>query len=343
MTEHIAYAMRNEEATQKLISFNSPAELLDWSFLAIEFILIGGAILALLHALRYRKQTGSNAALLTFLGCVTYGLTIDILSYYTVENFWHGEFSVMFLYNKLPLYIACFYPAFMYHAYMTIRRYNFAPLTEAICVGFYSGFMYLIFDNMGPMMNWWIWDTADPTTWPYISSVPLTSYHWFFTFTIAFSLINRYISWELPKTAGIGKLVGAHVMQPVATILFGSLLFIPYNLFGQGMPPYDMLPWDQNLEMAAFVHVLTFSLAGLLFLLQWRRPVEERDTLLMIFPLMYLAGHAYMYVIKFNSFFSVTPEGLINGVAAGNLIASIFAIVAISIIVILTHPAKSDR
>ncbi len=339
MQDHIAYAMRNTEATQSLIYFNSPSQLLDWSFLAIEFIIIGGALLGLLHAWRYKQSTGSSAALLTFLACFVYGLTIDILSYYTVENFWHGEFSVMFLYNKLPLYIACFYPAFIYHAYMTIRRYEFTPVVEAITVGFFASFMYLIFDNLGPMMGWWIWDRNDPTTWPYLSSVPLTSYHWFFTFTTAFAFINRYISWELPKrNPSRAKFISWHVSQPVLTILFGSLLFIPYNLFGQGMPPYDMLPWDKSLHLAAFMHVVLFSLAGWLFLMQWRKPKQPRDSLLMAFPFMFLVGHATMYVIKFESFFTAQSDGMIDGLAAGNLMAITFSIIAISIITVLTHP-----
>ena len=343
MQDHIAYAMRNEQATQSLIYFNSPSQLLDWSFLAIEWLVIAGALLGLLHAWRYRQQTGSPSALLTWLGCFVYGLSIDILSYYTVENFWHGEFSVMFLYNKLPLYIACFYPAFMYHAYMMIRRLNLAPLTEAISVGFYAGFMYLIFDNLGPMLGWWIWDTSDATTWPYISSVPLTSYHWFFTFTAAFALINRTISWEWVNRGASGRKIAlAQLLQPVATILFGSLLFIPYNLFGQGMPPYDMLPWERSLPLAGFVHVLTFSLAGWLLLMKWRRPQAPRDPLLMVFPLAYLAGHAYIYIAKFGLFFQVDGNGLSQGLAVGNLPAVLLALIGTTAIVLACNPPPRD-
>ncbi|MCF8465019.1 MAG: hypothetical protein K9G41_09265 [Flavobacteriales bacterium] len=70
------------------------------------------------------------------------------------------------------------YPSIIYHAIITIRRYDFPRYTEAISTGFFAGFMYMIFDNFGPMVGWWIWDTSDPTTFPYISSVPLTSYAW---------------------------------------------------------------------------------------------------------------------------------------------------------------------
>lgn len=63
--EHISYAMRNEEATQSFIYFNAPGELLDWSFIVIELILVTGIICAILHAIRHARETGGNGALLT--------------------------------------------------------------------------------------------------------------------------------------------------------------------------------------------------------------------------------------------------------------------------------------
>jgi len=343
MKEHIAYAMRNEEATQSWIYFNSVDKLLDWTHLAIQGIIFAGLALAILHAVRCYKQTQSPSALLTLLACLLYGLLIDILSYYTVENFWHGEFSVMFLFNKLPLYIVCFYPAFMYHAVMTIRRYEFPILKEAICTGFLGGLMYLIFDNFGPMVGWWIWDTSDATTWPYVSSVPLTSYTWFFLFTAAFTFINRIISWTwIEKQAGALKITVAHLLQPVLTVLVGSLMFIPYNFFSKSAPPYDMLPWEANIEMAAMVHVILFSLAAWYFLMEWRAPKKERDSLLMVFPFLYLLGHTYMYIAKFHLFFTVNADGLTQGLAVGNLIAVILSLVLSSAIILLSHPTPKS-
>ena len=108
MDEPISYAMRNTEALSNWLNFNAPSELKDWSFLAIEFILVVGTICTILHAVRHYKENGNYSALLTLLGAFGYGLLCDIASYYTVENFWHGEFSVMLVYNRLPLYIALF-------------------------------------------------------------------------------------------------------------------------------------------------------------------------------------------------------------------------------------------
>jgi hypothetical protein len=345
MTEHISYAMRNEVATKSWLSFNAPNELLDWSHLAIELIIYSGLVLAVAHAWRTYKRSGSPSALLTLLACFLYGLCMDILSYYTVENFWHGEFSVMLLFNKLPLYIALLYPALLYHSIMTIKRYDFSRFTEAVCTGFFAGFMYMIFDNFGPMVGWWIWDTSDPTTFPYISSVPLTSYAWMFLFTSAFTFINRTISWDwVARGESKLKIAIAQILQPVVTIFTGVLLFIPHNLFAKTSPPYDMLPWNTNVQMATLLYLTMFSLVGWLFLMQWRKPTYERDALLMVFPYLYLIGFAYMYIAKFQLYFTVTQEGLNKeGLAMGNLLVVVIALIVSASITLLSHPVSNEK
>jgi len=332
MQEPISYAMRNTEATQALIYFNAPSALKDWSFLAIEAILIFGTICAIAHALRHGRRHGNPSALLMLIGCFTYGLLIDIASYYTVENFWHGEFSVMFLYNRLPLYIALFYPAFIYHICMTIRRYEFPRLVEAISVAFYGELTYLIFDNLGPLLGWWIWDVSDPTTHPYMNSVPVTSYHWFFAFTGGFAFLSRIICWDWVAERKSNALIGAgFIALPILTVLLGMLLFVPYN----------QLAYNGRPGMAAAYFGIIFALAGLVFLLNYRRPTIPRDTLLMLFPLTYLVGHLYLYIAKLDLFFAITPEGLsAEGLAAGNLIAAVVAIIASMSILLVTHPAE---
>lgn len=338
MKEHMSYAMRNEEATNSLISFNNPLELLDWTHTVIEFVVIIGFILACVHAYKTMKRTNSISAPLTLLACLAYGLVIDTLSYYTVESFWHGEFSVMFLNNRLPLYIALFYPAYMYHNYMLIHRYNFPPVVEAICLGFFDGMMYLIFDNFGPMVDWWVWDRADPANQPFLSSVPLTSYHWFFTFTIAFSLVIRKICWTwVADKVNPKKIIAGMIAQPVVTIFIGSLFFIPYNLFAKGGPPYDMLPWDANFYLASAVDAITFMAAGWLFITRWQLPKAPRDELLMLFPYLYLMVLAYMYIAKYDVFSSVT-NGIsdVNGLPVGNLIAVLLAFVGSFAVIILS-------
>ena len=128
MEEPISYAMRNTEALNSWLSFNAPSELKDWSFLAIEFILFVGVVCAVLHAWRNYKESGQSSALLTLVGALIFGLLNDIVSYYTVESFWHGEFSVMLVYNRLPLYISVLLATLLYHVYfgiLILRLRNF--------------------------------------------------------------------------------------------------------------------------------------------------------------------------------------------------------------------------
>lgn len=334
MEEHIAYAMRNNEAVGRWLNFNAPGDLEDWSFLAIEAILAVGIVCALAHAIRHRRNHGNPSALLTLLSCFLYGLLIDIASYYTVESFWHGEFSVMLVYNRLPLYIALFYPAFIYHACMTIRRYAFSRTVEAIATAFYAGLTYLIFDNLGPMLNWWIWDREDPTNQPFLNAVPVTSYFWFFSFTGAFAFVSRIVCWDWPAARRNTRLIVAGVaFLPVLVCLAGMALFIPYNLLAYN----DMIPH------AASFYALTFGAAGLTFVLRYRRPAEVRDRLLMVFPLVFVAGHLYLYVAKIDLFFGTDANGLTaEGLPAGNLIAALAAMAGSVAITLLSHPTRDE-
>lgn len=332
MDEPISYAMRNTEALGSWLNYNAPSELRDWSFLAIEFILVVGTICAILHAVRHSKQNGNYSALLTLLGAFGYGLLCDIAAYYTVDNFWHGEFSIMLVWNRLPLYIALFYPVVIYHICMTIRRYEFSRTIETVSTAFYAGLIYMIFDNVGPMLNWWIWDRADPTTWPYLNAVPVTSYFWWFSFTGAFALVSRIVCWDWVEQGKSPKLIGAGVaVIPVLVCVAGAALFVPYNL----------LAYNGMIPQAAGMYAVVFGLSGLTFVLNFRKPRVPRDRLLMIFPLVYVVGLLFIYIAKFDIYFSVDADGLsAEGLAVGNLVVAVVAIVGSMAITLLSHPTE---
>ena len=332
--QHISYAMRNTEATESFIAFNPPGELLDWSFLVIELVLVVGIICAIAHAVRHARKTGSNGALLTLAAAFYYGVLMDMFGYYGPESFWHGEFSVMFLYNRLPLYIALFYPAFMYHSYMLIRRYNFTPVVEALSVGFYAGLTYQIFDNLGPALGWWIWDPDEVTNQPFLSSVPVTSYQWFCTFEAAFAFITRKICWDLPaQGASTIKVSLGIAAVPFLTMLVGTLMFVPYQALVQ----------MGQLGLAAATHAVMFALFGLVFLFNFRRPAQKRDKLLMIFPLTFLVGHMYLYIAKIDQFYTTTDGLNAQGWPVGNLIAVVLGMVGSMAILLLTNPVDDAK
>lgn len=326
--------MRNQEAIESLIYLNSPASLLDWSHLVMDLLFLAGIILTVLHAHRYSRENGNLSAIYTFIGAFLYGLVMDIISYYTVESFWHGEFSIMLLHNRLPLYIVFLYPTLIYHLFMTIRRYEFKPLIEAISVGFFGGLMYLIFDNLGPQLGWWIWDRSAASNLPFLSSVPLTSYGWFFLYTGAFTWLARKICWKWLEDGKRQLTIGIGVATlPITTILLGTLLFAPYSILARNVPPWSLMAYQSSLGIAAALHAISFAAAGFVFLFNFRKPKEDRDKLLMAFPLIYLSGLSYLYIAKYHLFSSGGPE-------AGNLVAVLLAIIISITIILVSHPVR---
>ena len=66
-----------------------------------------------------------------------------------------------------------------------------------------------------------------------------------------------------------------------------------------------------------------------------------RDRLLMIFPLVYVVGHLYIYIAKFDIYFSVDANGLsADSLAVGNLIAVVVAMTGSVAITLLSHPVE---
>jgi len=262
------------------VSFH--ADVPDDTFYAVQALMLGGAVLSLAHALRERRRSGSAAALLTLAGCFVYGLVVDVSAYYTSSSFRHAEFTVMFLNNRLPLYIALFYPAFMYPVYMTVRRFALPRIVEAFGVGFYGGATYLIFDNLGPLLRWWRWDTSSSFNKPFVDSVPLTSYVWFFTFTAAFAYVARRLFWRgaTPRRAWVSVLA-----TPVLTYLGGAVLFIPF----------DVLAACHAYTAEGVLYVLTMAAAGWALWHGMRSVVASRDDLLALFPLAWVLGLAMIY------------------------------------------------
>lgn len=310
------------------ISFQSPADAPDATFLAIELLMLLGATIAVTHAWQHFRRTGSKGALLTLAACFAYGLVVDITAYYTVDSFRHGEFTVMFLNHRLPLYIALFYPAFLYPAFMTVSRFGFTPKVEAISVGFYGGVTYLLFDNLGPLLGWWTWDRDSELNKPFLDSVPLTSYQWFFLFTAAFAYVARRLLWA---TGASWRRVLA---VPPLTYLLGAVVFIPFNV----------LVANEWFALDAFVYATAFTAAGFVFLLSLRRVRLPRDPLLMAFPLLWVVGLLYLYVATYHRTFGTGADGLApDGRPVGSIVLVVMAMVASVAMTLVAHPLEDDQ
>ena len=94
--------------------------------------------------------------------------------------FAHNEFTVQFMYDRLPLYIVAFYPAIITLAYELVRGFGIfarrGAAVGALAVAFVAQVFYEIFDHLGPQLKWWAWNHDNvQVNHPMFASVPMNS------------------------------------------------------------------------------------------------------------------------------------------------------------------------
>ncbi len=326
---HVSYAMENAEALESLIWFNNPALLNHWTLPVLECIVITGALLGLVHALRCWRREGQLANLYTWLACVFYGIFIEIITYNTVDNFWHGEFSVMLYHNRLPLYIMLLYPALIYTTLITVNSLQLNKLrcgriVEALSAGFFIQMLYAPFDNIGPRFDWWVWDLPNVSLWPFWSSVPSTSYGWILATGVSMCLVSRWLLWDLGprKNFGHGKMLLLAIGVGLLANLVMVLLLLPSTILSQGFQLYFQ---------AASLIALCMLTAGWVYLLAAKTYPPKPEPLVMAFPLLWCTWHLVLYAYTYADLFSTQGNGLtMDGMPVGNFLIAVPAI-AISI------------
>src|SRR5262249_5034876 len=113
------------------ITIHNPFGLQNWTFPIIELLLVAGAIACLVHAVRWYRLRRDSSNLVVWSALVLALLLVEPITYFPqwfgLEQkmglvFAHGQFSVQFLYDRLPLYIVAMYPVFGYVAYALVQR-----------------------------------------------------------------------------------------------------------------------------------------------------------------------------------------------------------------------------
>lgn len=171
-----------------LVSFRNPFGLENWTLLALEILVVTGAVLALVYAVnRYRRQ-GDPTNVVLWFGAIAYLLIIEPPLYFPaafgIEEhvdtmFAHNLFTVEFLWGRLPLYIVAIYPMMATVSFEIVRRLGvftrYGSFVGALAVGFVHHAFYEIFDHLGPQLRWWEWTLEHPLNQPFFDSVPLPS------------------------------------------------------------------------------------------------------------------------------------------------------------------------
>ena len=139
----------------------------------------------------------------------------------------------------------------------------------AVCVGFVHHCFYEIFDQLGPQLRWWAWNTDNAINRPMLASVPMSSVLLFATVGPALVALFTQLLVARPRTRG-------QAMSPAALVLrtFGVAALIPVGLVIANAP--ILLAGahhpDGPLRWAVYVLFLAvFAVVALPVLLrQWR-------------------------------------------------------------------------
>ncbi|MDX1511978.1 MAG: hypothetical protein R3249_11565 [Nitriliruptorales bacterium] len=228
------------EGQNAFVNLHNPFGLDHWTMLLFEIVTVLGAVLALRHALRLRRQ-GDPTVLALWIASLAYLAIVEPPLYFpdafglqeqTGLIFVHNEFTVQFMWGRLPLYIVAIYPVMVTLAYEVVRQAGvFArrgPFVSAITVGFVYHVFYEFFDHVGPQLRWWIWNPTAPSNEPFLASVPISS---MVTFAVAgpvaLTFLVRVLVARHPQVAslGTGPLVGrsvlAGLLMPIGLVLGG--------------------------------------------------------------------------------------------------------------------------
>ena len=316
------------------VHLRNPLALSNWSLPVLEVMMVSGAVMALVHSIRRLRRDGDPTGLALWFATVVYLFVIEVPMYFPnvfgIDDqlgvvFAHNVFSVQLLFDRLPLYIVALYPAVVTLAFEIVRSLGVfrdrGVVVGAICVGFVHHCFYEVFDQLGPQLRWWAWNTTNPINHPMLASVPMTSVFIFAALgpIVVTVLVLRLLraragrtsmGWSLTwRTAVAGALV------PVGL----AVLSIPTSLFGGHQPNTTAQAIIFSVELAVIVLIALPVLVG-----QWRRTQKgggsaSPNRFVRTFGSVYLFVLGALWVSASRDYFTATNGTTSDGTPTGNL------------------------
>lgn len=305
-----------------VVSFRPPWELAHWTMPLLEVLIIAGAVFAFLHA-RRRYRAGDPVNLALWFASLVYLLLTEPPLYFPewfgLDQqygfiFAHNQFSVQFMWDRLPLYIVAFYPVISQLGYEVVRALGIfrtrGPAAGAVAVAFACQVFYEVFDQLGPQLRWWAWNPANEVVnHPMMASVPMTSVLLFASVSMG---AMTYLVVRLVGPADRGR-SGRSVLW--RTLLAGALTpptmavaGIPSSLFGGDSPDVTAQAWVLGIELALV------WVAGTVLVLRARERTAATGpspAFVRIYPPVYLAGMAFFWVTALPAYL-----GAVDGVTS---------------------------
>jgi hypothetical protein len=209
----------------RAVTLHDPSTL-PLSFVGLELVVLGLAALTFAHARRAHRD-GDRRALFTWITIIVYGLAMEVISYNTVDNFKHGQFTVMFYDRQLPLYVTAVYPVLLYTGIATARCLGLRSAVEPLAAGLLIVAMDAPFDLVGPLAGWWRWLDGHTEIAHRWAGVPVTSFFWHFAFGAILAALTSWVAGRSRRPRGPAPWLALPVT--VAVIVLGIVAFLPFH------------------------------------------------------------------------------------------------------------------
>jgi hypothetical protein len=215
----------------------------------LEVLIVGGAVFAFIHAWQRWRRDGDPVNISLWFASLVYLAVVEPPLYfpswfgigrYVGFIFAHNVFSVQFMYDRLPLYIVAFYTVISQLSYEVVRVLGIferrGAALGALAAAFASQVFYETFDQLGPQLKWWAWDTGNPVNQPMLDSVPMNSM-WVFasvSFGVLVWLVVRLVA-PRPQRRLTGRQIALRtVLAGVLTPLLMVVGAAPTRVGGSG-------------------------------------------------------------------------------------------------------------
>jgi hypothetical protein len=319
------------------VHLRNPFGLSNWTLPVLELMMVAGAVLALVYSIRKLRRDGDPTNLVLWFATVIYLFVVEIPLYFPnifgIEDtlgvvFAHNAFTVQFLFERLPLYIVALYPAVTTLAYEIVRSLGVfrdrGIVVGAICVGFVHHCFYEVFDQLGPQLRWWAWNTDNPLNHPLFASVPLTSVFIFAALgpivctLLVMLLVGRKAS-KGTQFSGLSltwRTVAAGALVPVGV----GVLSLPSSVFGGEHP--------NTTAQAIVLSLGLVTVAGIgapLLIQQWLRArgsgagATPPNEFVRVFGSVYLVVLGILWASALAAYFGPTDGITADGTPVGNL------------------------
>ncbi|HKN56893.1 MAG TPA: hypothetical protein VJX66_30675 [Amycolatopsis sp.] len=297
-----------------VVSFRFPWDLAQPTMPLLEVLIVGGAIFALVHAVR-RYRDGDPVNLALWCASLVYLLVTEPPLYFPewfgLDKqygfiFAHNRFTVLFMWDRLPLYIVAFYPVISQVGYEVVRSLGIfrrrGALLGSIAVAFTCQVFYEVFDQLGPQLKWWAWNMDNHlVNHPALASVPMNSMLLFASVSLG---AMTYLVVRLARRGPslVPRILLAGVLTPPTMAIAG----IPSSLFKDTTAQ----AWVLGIELALL------WLAGAWIVVS-RSPEHGSDEPLSAFarfyPALYLGAMAVFWISALPAYFAadngITGDG----------------------------------